>query len=162
MVTLAAPVAGPFAPTRLLTAGPTVVHAAVKLPVCRPAVAVTRRHSPVTDAALQPTALDDVQAVASQTLLTTRPRPDQSASPALDPSIVTLEAPVEAKLVRIALLDAGPTAVKAERREPEAMPTEATTDRDGKRDREDLHTNALEDTHPLVSQTLPAARARLL
>jgi hypothetical protein len=125
-------------------------------------VEVTRRHAPVTDAALQATALDDVQAVLSQTLLPTRPPPEQSTSPALDPKTVTLEAPVEAKLVRTALLDAGPTAVKAERREPEAMPTEAATDRDGERDREDLHTNALEDTHPVVSQTLPAARARLL
>ena len=98
-VTLAAPVEAPLEASMLLSSGPADVNAAANVPPTATAVVSrTDRDVLTSEDDLLHTALDDVQAVVSEPLPPTRLRPLGAVSPELEPSKVTLAAPVTGPL----------------------------------------------------------------
>jgi hypothetical protein len=96
--------------TVLLGYGPVDVNAAASVPPTATAVvSKTDRDVPTSEADLLHTALDDVHTVDPEPLPPTRLQPLGAVSPALEPSTVTLTAPVEGPFEDEMLLEAGPT-----------------------------------------------------
>jgi hypothetical protein len=107
---------------------------------------------------LHSTALDDAHALASHTLPPTREPPLMRASPACEPSTVTLAAPVDAPLLLTALLTTGPTTLNADDTLPTSTPEVTAQRSELPAPDVALHCTALDDVHALASLALTPTR----
>jgi hypothetical protein len=105
-VTLAAPVAAPLDATTAVTDTPACENASDKLPTCSPADTAVTKVVASPEAPLPTTALDEVHAVASHPLPPARAAVLESDPSKLDPSKVTLAAPVVGPLLATSELTA--------------------------------------------------------
>jgi hypothetical protein len=162
-VTLAAPVDAAFTGDRLISSPPVeVVKTEVTVPAWRPAVTEADRVA-ADAAAFREKELDDVHIVASDVQAPKRLKALGAVSPALEPSTVTLAAPVEAPLEATVLLSLEPTDVNAAASvPPTATAVVSRTDRDVLTSEEDLPHTELDDVHTVVSDPLPPMRLRPL
>ena len=104
------------------------------------------------------TALDDAHALASHTLPPTREPPLMRASPACEPTTVTLAAPVDAPLLLTMLLTTGPTTLNADDTLPTSTPEVTAQRSELPAPDVALHCTALDDVHALASLVLTPTR----
>lgn len=108
-VTLPDPVAAVFDIVALLRLASWIEAPPVKLPICPPAVAATRRVPPACPPALTLTALSDSQPVLSELVRPPRTSCEAECAPNPEPATVRLQHPVDAALARSIPLPATPS-----------------------------------------------------